>query len=409
MTPRIEFDPTAPAPLDGVRVLDLSRLVAGNMLTLQLSDYGAEVVKVEEPGRGDPLRAWRVNGLSLYWKVYARNKKSLALNLRTEEGRALLRELAARSQVLVENFRPGTLEQMGLGPDALHAANPGLVVVRVSGFGQDGPYRERPGFGTLVEAMSGFAAKTGFADREPVLPPLALADMVAGLYGAYATMVALRVAERGGPGQVIDLPLLDPIVSILGPDAAIFGVSGEKPRRIGNRSSTTSPRNVWRTSDGRYVAISASIQSMAERLFRAIGRPDMIDDPRFRTNTDRVRNAEACEAPIAAFIGARTLEENLRVFEQAEVTAAPVYEVDQFLADPHVRERGVVVEAPDAEAGSVLMHTVIPRLSATPGRLRLPAPAVGEHTRELLGAIGCDAERIAGLARRGVVGLAGPC
>ncbi len=409
MIPRVVFDPTAPAPLDGVRVIDLSRLVAGNMLSLQLADQGAEVIKIEEPSRGDPLRAWRVNGLSLYWKVYARNKKSLALNLRAEEGRGLLRELAAGSQVLVENFRPGTLEEMGLGPNALHAANPKLVIVRISGFGQDGPYRERPGFGTLVEAMSGFAAKTGFPEREPVLPPLALADMVSGLYGAYATMVALRVAEQNGPGQVIDLPLLDPIASILGPDAATFRVSGEPPRRTGSRSNTTSPRNVWRTSDGRYVAISASIQSMAERLFRAIGRPDMIDDPRFRTNTDRVRNADACEAPIAAFIGTRTLEENLRAFARAEVTAAPVYEIDQFLDDPHVQERGVVVEAPDAEAGSVLMHNIIPRLSATPGRLRLPAPAIGEHTREVLTAIGYDAERIAGLARRGVVSTAGPC
>ena len=409
MIPRIAFDPTASAPLDGVRVLDLSRLVAGNMLTLQLADQGAEVVKVEDPARGDPLRAWRVNGLSLYWKVYARNKKSLALSLRAEEGRALLRELAARSQVLVENFRPGTLEGMGLGPDTLHETNPRLVIVRVSGFGQDGPYRERPGFGTLVEAMSGFAAKTGFPDREPVLPPLALADMVAGLYGAYATMVALRVAERGGPGQVIDLPLLDPIASILGPDAAIFGATGDKPRRIGNRSSTAAPRNVWRTSDGRYLAISASTQNMAERLFRAIGRPDMIDDPRFRTNSDRVRNAAACEAPIAAFIAARTLDETLRLFERAEVTAAPVYEIDQFLADPHVQERGVVVEAPDDEAGSVLMHAVIPRLSTTPGRLRRPAPAIGEHTREMLTALGCDAERIASLTERGVVGTTGAC
>ncbi len=403
MIPRVEFDPTAPAPLDGVRVLDLSRLVAGNMLSLQLADQGAEVIKIEDPTRGDPLRAWRVKGLSLYWKVYARNKKSLALSLRAAEGRALLRELAARSHVLIENFRPGTLEAMGLGPDVLQDANPKLVIVRVSGFGQDGPYRERPGFGTLVEAMSGFAAKTGFEDRAPVLPPLALADMVAGLYGAYATMVALRVAEAGGSGQVIDLPLLDPIASILGPDAAIFRVSGEKPRRTGSRSSTTSPRNVWRTKDGRYVAISASMQTMAERLFRAVGRPDMIDDPRFRTNTDRVHNADACEAPVAAFIAARSLEENLRIFEAAEVTAAPVYEIDQFIEDPHVQARGIVVEAPDAEAGAVLMHNIIPRLSETPGRLRLPAPEIGEHTREVLTALGCDEARIAALGARGVI------
>ncbi|HEY6431604.1 MAG TPA: CaiB/BaiF CoA-transferase family protein, partial [Acetobacteraceae bacterium] len=185
MIPRIEFDPAAPAPLDGVRVIDLSRLVAGNMLSLQLADQGAEVVKIEDPQKGDPLRAWRVNGLSLYWKVYARNKKSLALSLRAADGRAVLLDLVTRSHVLIENFRPGTLEEMGLGPDVLLARNPKLVIVRISGFGQDGPYRDRPGFGTLVEAMSGFAAKNGFEDRAPVLPPLALADMVSGLYGAY--------------------------------------------------------------------------------------------------------------------------------------------------------------------------------------------------------------------------------
>ncbi len=403
MIPRIEFDPSAPAPLDGVRVIDLSRLVAGNMLSLQLADHGAEVIKVEDPERGDPLRAWRVEGQSLYWKIYARNKKSVALNLRAPGACALLLDLAAESQVLIENFRPGTLEQMGLGPEVLHARNSKLVVVRISGFGQDGPYRERPGFGTLVEAMSGFAAKTGFADREPVLPPLALADMVAGLYGAYGVMVALRVAEQQGRGQVIDLPLLDPLVSILGPDAATYRASGEMPQRSGSRSGTTSPRNVWPTKDGRYVAISASIQSMAERLFRAIGRPDMILDPRFRGNSERVRNAEACEAPVAAFIAARTLDENLRVFNAAEVTAAPVYEIDQFLDDPHVQARGIDVEAPDAEVGSVLMHAVIPRLSATPGRLRAPAPALGEHTREVLAALGCDAARIAALAAQGAI------
>ncbi len=403
MIPRIEFEPNASAPLDGIRVVDLSRLVAGNMVSLQLADQGAEVIKIEDPRAGDPLRAWRVKGLSLHWKVYARNKKSLAINLRPQAGRDALMDLLAHSHVLIENYRPGTLEEMGLGPDALHARNPGLIIVRITGFGQDGPYRDRPGFGTLVEAMSGFAAKNGFGDRPPVLPPLALADMVAGLYGAYAVMVALRVVERGGAGQVIDLPLLDPIISILGPDAAIHRVSGERPQRTGSRSLTTSPRNVYGTKDGRYIAISASIQAMAERVFRAIGRPEMIDDPRFRTNTDRVRHIDECDGAVAEFIAARTLDENMAVFQAAEVTATPVYEIDQLLADEHIQARGVIVEVPDEEAGSVLMHNVIPRLSGTPGKLRRPAPALGQHTREVLRGIGYSDARIAELVKEGVV------
>ena len=403
MIPRIEFDPTAPAPLDGIRVVDLSRLVAGNMVSLQLADQGAEVIKIEDPKVGDPLRAWRVKGLSLHWKVYARNKKSLAINLRPQAGRDALLDLLATSHILIENYRPGTLEQMGLGPDILHARNPGLIIVRITGFGQDGPYRDRPGFGTLVEAMSGFAAKNGYADRPPVLPPLAMADMVSGLYGAYAVMIALRVVERGGKGQIIDLPLLDPMISVLGPDAAIYRVSGEKPPRTGSRSLTTSPRNVYATSDGRFIAISASIQAMAERLFRAIGRPDMIDDPRFRTNTDRVRNIDACDGIVADWIAERTLAENMAVFEAAEITATPIYEIDQLLDDPHVHERGVLVEAPDDEAGSVLMHNVIPRLSGTPGKLRTPAPALGQHTRSVLQSIGYDDARLTALAAEGVI------
>jgi crotonobetainyl-CoA:carnitine CoA-transferase CaiB-like acyl-CoA transferase len=403
MIKRIEFEPNAAVPLSGIRVVDLSRLVAGNMVSLQLADQGAEVIKIEDPRTGDPLRAWRVKGLSLHWKVYARNKKSLALNLRPPAGRDVLLDLLAKSHVLIENYRPGTLEEMGLGPDVLHERNPGLIIVRITGFGQDGPYRDRPGFGTLVEAMSGFASKNGFADRPPVLPPLALADMVAGLYGAYAVMIALRVVEQGGKGQIIDLPLLDPIISILGPDAAIHKVSGEKPKRTGSRSVTTAPRNVYRTEDGRYIAISASIQAMAERLFRAIGKPEMIDDPRFRTNSDRVRHIDECDGAVAEFIAARTLDENMAVFQAAEVTANPVYEIDQLVADPHIQERGVIVEAPDDEAGSVLMHNVIPRLSGTPGKLRHPAPSLGQHTQEILQAFGYSAERIAALAADGVI------
>jgi crotonobetainyl-CoA:carnitine CoA-transferase CaiB-like acyl-CoA transferase len=399
----ITFDPNAPVPLSGLRVVDISRLVAGNMVSLQLADQGAEVIKIEDPKVGDPLRAWRVKGLSLHWKVYSRNKKSVALSLRPKAGREILLQLLSTADVLIENFRPGTLEEMGLGPDVLHERNPKLIIVRISGFGQDGPYRDRPGFGTLVEAMSGFASKNGYGDRPPVLPPLAMADMISGLYGAYAIMVALRVVERGGRGQVIDLPLLEPMISVLGPDAAIYTTSGEKPQRSGSRSLTTSPRNVYETSDGRFIAISASIQQMAERVFRAIGKPEMIDDPRFRTNTDRVRHIEECDGAVADFIRARTLADNMAVFEKAEVTAIPVYEIDQLLADPHVHERGVVVEAPDDEAGTVLMHNVIPRLSDTPGQLRSPAPTLGQHTKEILEQLGCDAAALSALAADGVI------
>jgi len=402
------FEPNAACPLDGVRVIDMSRLVSGNMVSLQLADFGAEVIKIEDPKRGDPLRAWQTNGISVHWKVYSRNKRSVGLSLREARGRELLLELIGISQVLIENFRPGTLEAMGLGPDILHRRNPGLIILRVSGWGQDGPYRDRPGFGTLVESMSGYASRTGFPDREPALPPTALADMVAGLYGAFATMVALRQVEtRGGAGQVIDLPLLDPLFSFIATEAAIHRLTGTVRERTGSRSETTSPRNVFRTKDGRYIGISASIQAMAERLFRAIGREEMIADPRFRTNSDRVKNAEACEAPIVAFIGARTLAENMEIFERAEVTAAPVYDIDQFMADPHVIARDILVDVPDGETGRLPMHNVIPRLSATPGRLRRPAPKLGEHTAEILGSLGLDAAEIEGLAREGIIRIEG--
>ena len=403
MIPRIEFDPDAPVPLSGIRVVDLSRLVAGNMISLQLADQGAEVIKIEDPKVGDPLRAWRTKGLSLHWKVYARNKKSLALNLRAAAGMEVLRDLLATADIMIENYRPGTLEAMGLAPADLHARNPRLIIVRVTGFGQTGPYRDRPGFGTLVEAMSGFASKNGFGDRPPVLPPLAMADMISGLYGAYAIMVALRVVERGGRGQIIDLPLLEPMISVLGPEAAMYRVSGEKPKRTGSRSLTTSPRNVYETSDGRFIAISASIQQMAERVFRAIGRADMIEDPRFRTNTDRVHHIDECDGIVASFILGKTLADNMAIFEAAEVTAIPVYEIDQLIDDPHVQERGVLVEAPDDEAGSVLMHNIIPRLSETPGRLRSAAPSLGQHNVEILSSLGRDAATIAALVAAGVI------
>lgn len=384
------FAADAHCPLDGLLVLDLTRLVAGNMLSLQLADFGAEVLKIEDPGKGDPLRDWRVKGVSAYWKVYARNKKSVTLNLREAAGKEALLELAGHADVLLENFRPGTLEAMGLGPDVLHARNPGLVVVRISGWGQDGPYKFRPGFGTLVEGMSGFASKNGFEDREPVLPPLALADMIAGLYGAFSVLTALRYRDRAGRGQVIDLPLLDPIFSILGPEAALFQLTHAIRPRTGSRSNTAGPRNVFRTKDGHWVCMSASMQAMVNRLYTALGVAHMLDDPRFRTNADRVANADEAEKPIRDFVAAHTLAEAMAFFEKNEITAAPVYDIEQFMADPHVRAREILVDLPDRDMGTIPMHNVVPRLSESPGAIRRPAPELGEHTAEVLARFGIE-------------------
>ena len=372
-----------PCPLDGIRVLDFSRLVAGNMLTLQLADFGAEVIKLE-PDRGDPLRAWREDGVSAYWKVYGRNKKSIHLDLRTADGKALLRRLIPTAHVLVESFRPGSMEAAGFGPAEIEALNPALVFVRISGFGQTGPYAQRPGFGSLVEAMSGFAAKNGFADKPPALPNLALADMVAGIQGAFAVMVALREAEKpGGRGQVIDLSLLEPLHATLGPEAAAWRITGQIPPRSGNRASITAPRNVYSTLDGGWVALSASTQAMTERLFRAIGRPELIHDPRFLTNAARLQHVEEVDAIIGAFVGQRTLAENLAFFAAADTTVGPVYDAAGFEMDPHVQGRGVLVEMEDTDLGSIPMHAVVPRLSRTPGALRRPAPELGQHESEL--------------------------
>jgi crotonobetainyl-CoA:carnitine CoA-transferase CaiB-like acyl-CoA transferase len=400
----VAFDPAATGPLAGVRVLDLSRLVAGNMLSLQLADFGADVIKVEPPA-GDPLRDWRDAGQELHWKTYARNKRSIVLNLRHDGAKDALLRLVATSDVLIENFRPGTLEEIGLGPDVLQAKNPGLVVVRVSGFGQTGPYAPLPGFGTLVEAMSGFAARTGFPDREPVLPPLALADMIAGLYGAFAVVTALRArdgeGESRGKGQAIDLSLLESMFSVLGPEAAIYRVTGVVKERVGSGSNTSAPRNVYRCADGEYVALSGSTGAMARRVFEVIGRADMIEDERFRTNAARIEQRALVDRAVGAWFAEKTRDEALAAMRAAQVTVGPVYTIADAVADAHFREREIIVEADDAELGSVPMHNIVPRLSRTPGAWRRPAPRLGEHTDAVLAEAGLDAEAIARLREEG--------
>ncbi len=399
---RRDYEPGRTGPLDGVRVLDLSRLFAGNVLTQVLGDFGAEVIKVEPP-EGDTLRAWKTAGVETHWKVYSRNKKSLAMNLRDPRAADIIRRLVPSAQLLIESFRPGVLEAMGLGPDALLAINPALVVIRISGWGQDGPYAQRPGFGTIIEGMSGFAAINGFADREPVLPPMYLADGVAGLYGVSAATIALRDAERTGRGQVIDLPLLDPLFAILSPQAANYRLTGTVKPRTGSRSTNSAPRNAYRCKDGLYVSLSASIQKMAMRLFGAIGRAELADDPRFRTNADRLRHSAELDAIIGAFIAERTQAENVSFFEKAEVTIGPIYETPQLMADPHVIERELIADYPDPDMGQLPMHHVVPRMSDTPGSIRTPAPRLGEHSRALLAEIGVDDAEFEALRGDGVV------
>lgn len=400
----IIFDETRQGPMAGIRVIDASRLVAGNMLSLQLADFGADVIKVE-PAAGDPLRHWKDAGKSLHWKAYARNKRSIVLNLRMDEGRQALLAMLKGADVFIENYRPGTLEKMGLAPDVLLEVNPDLVIVRISGFGQTGPYAQQPGFGTLVEAMSGFAARTGFPDREPVLPPLALADMIAGLQGAMATTMALRARDQGNTrGQVIDLSLLEPIFGTLGPEAAIYRETGKIKERAGSGSNTASPRNVYKCKDGKYVAMSGSMQSMAMRIFDTIGRSDMKDDPRFAINTERVKNRDLVDEIVGGWFAEKTRKEALAIMTENAATVGPVYSIDEAIEDPHFIEREVLVDIEDDELGTVPVHNITPRLSATPGVWRRPAPDLGEHTDAVLQAAGYDVAAIAGLRESGAVG-----
>jgi len=389
------FNPEATGPLNGIRVLDLSRLMAGNMLSLQLADFGADVIKIEPPV-GDPLRDWKDDGHSLFWKTYGRNKRSIVLNLRDQPAMDALWALIDTADVFIENYRPGTLEQMGLSPEKLHARNPNLIIVRISGFGQTGPYAHLPGFGTIVEGMSGFAYRTGFPDREPVLPPLALADMIAGIYGSSATLTALFARERGlSKGQVIDLSLLEPMFSVLGPEAAIFQTTGKVKERVGSASNTASPRNVYKCRDGKYLALSGSTPQVARRIFEIIGRSDMNADPRFATNSDRVKNRPLVDAAIGAWFAEHDHDEALSIMREAGATVGPIYNIADAVADEHFVEREIIVDVEDAQFGALPMHNIVPRLSETAGTWRRPAPGLGEHTAEVLAEVGIDAQSLA--------------
>jgi crotonobetainyl-CoA:carnitine CoA-transferase CaiB-like acyl-CoA transferase len=401
---RKQFDPAARGAMQGVRVVDLSRLVAGNVLTKVFSDHGAEVVKVEPP-EGDTLRAWRVGGVETSWKTICRNKKSVCLDLKRPEGIATVKALVKDAAIFVESFRPGVLEAMGLPPEALLAINPKLVIVRISGWGQDGPYSHKPGFGTLVEGYSGFAAINGFEDREPVLPPMFMGDAYAGLYGASVAMIALRHAEMGGEGQVLDVSLFEPLFSVLEPQIANWRLTHKRKPRTGSRSTNTSPRNAYRTKDGGWVCLSASTQGMTEKLLRSIGREDLIADPRFINNPARLQHWEELDAIIGGWIGQRDLAENLEHFDKAGVTIGPIMDTEMLESDRYTIEREALIEVPDGDMpdGWLPMHGLVPRLSGTPGILARPAPQIGEHNDEILGPVLGAAElgrlRAAGVVR----------
>jgi crotonobetainyl-CoA:carnitine CoA-transferase CaiB-like acyl-CoA transferase len=390
--------------LAGLRVVDCSRLIAGGVLATVLADHGADVIKVESPRGGDPLRTWLGERGQLWWKVYGRGKRSITLNLAHPRGQDLLKRLATGADVLVESFVPGTFEKWGLGWDVLSTLNARLVFARVSGWGQDGPYRERPGFGTMVEAMSGFAATTGAADGPPTLPSFPMADMVAALAGTSAVLAALRWRDQvSGRGQVVDISLYEPLLAVLGPDAALHARDGTVRTRHGNQSDNASPRGTYRTGDGEWVALSASTPASAEALFRGLGLGHLLDDPRFATNDTRVRHNDLVDAALGDAIGRRTLGEMLHLFETTNVTACPVYDIADIARDPQVVARRILVDVPDPELGSVRMVAPTPRLGDSPAAVGWPGPPLGAHNREVYGALGLDASALGELARDGVI------
>jgi crotonobetainyl-CoA:carnitine CoA-transferase CaiB-like acyl-CoA transferase len=393
-------------PLAGVRVLDLATMLAGPMACALLGDYGADVIKIEHPKFGDSLRGHgsSKNGLGLWWKVAARNKLTIGLYLGDPEARAIFLKLVAESDVIVESFRPGTLEKWGLGFDRLREANPKIILVRVSGFGQSGPYAERAGFGTLAEAMSGFAAMTGEADGPPTLPPFGLADGITGITTAFATMLALYSRERGGDGQVVDLSIYEPLVQVLGSQATVYDQLGEVPVRTGNRSSNNAPRNTYLSSDDKWVAVSTSSLNIAERVMHLVGHPEVIDEPWFASGSGRAEHVEMLDAVVGEWIRSRTQAEVIEEFSRVEAAIAPVYDIADLVADPHIKARGTFITVDDPDLGPILMQSVVARLSETPGAVRWTGHALGEDTDAVvIDHLGVDAESVARLRERGVL------
>ncbi|HET9026963.1 MAG TPA: CoA transferase [Trueperaceae bacterium] len=391
--------------LEGIRVLDVSTLFAGPFLATVLGDFGADVIKVEHP-RGDPARGHgpQKDGVALWWKLLGRNKRTMTLYLGDERGQRIFKRLAATADVVIENFRPGTLEKWGLGWSDLHDLNPRLVLARVTGFGQFGPYSNRPGFGTIAEAMSGFAHITGQAGGPPTLPPFGLADGITALSGAIAVMMALYNRDaRGGEGQMIDLAIIEPILSVLGPQPTVYDQLGVIQGRTGNRSVNNSPRNTYRSKDGRWIAVSTSAQTIAERVMTLVGRPDVTQEPWFGSGHERAEHADLLDEIVGSWIAARDSAEVIAAFEAAGAAAIPIYDVSDVMSDPQYRALGSIAEVPDPELGTVKMQNVLFRLSDTPGAIRFAGRPLGADTAEILGSVGVESEELEELRRDGVV------
>jgi formyl-CoA transferase len=394
-------------PLAGVRVVELGSLIAGPFCGQLLGDFGAEVIKVEDPGRGDPMREWgqvKVQGLSLHWPIIGRNKKSVTADLRREEGRDLVRRLAAKADVLLENFRPGTLERWGLGPEDLWALNPRLVVTRVSGYGQDGPYAPRAGFGAIGEAMGGIRFLTGEPDRPPARVGISLGDSLAATFACLGTLLALWARERTGRGQVVDSAIYEAVFALMEAEVAEWELAGYQRQRTGSVLPGAVPSNAYRSADGEEVLIAANRDTVFARLAEVMGQPALAEDPRYETNSARAAHQEELDGIVGAWAATLPAEELLARLHEAGVPAGRVYQAKDMLADPHYMAREAIVRLAHPLLGSFPMPAPVPRLSATPGRARSLAPALGEHNEEIWGGLlGLSASELAELAKAGVI------